>query len=115
MNLLKGKSEEDIMDEFKSKYKISNFDWDNMIKYIKRPKLGKHFVLVWGLPFIMIGICFIVTVISALTREQFPFIFSEMGFITRFVNIIEVAFMISGGLFCVIFPFFRFADVYEWE
>lgn len=120
MKYLKGRPEEDIMDDFRKKYNIQNeHEWYQMVKYIRRPKLGKHFVLVWGLSLVLLGVCFTITVLMSLgedTTIKVPLIFTEVnGFLERFINVIQVTFMIVTGLALVILPWFRISKVYKWD
>lgn len=119
MNYLKAKTQKEIMDDFRKKYDIhNNHEWNQMVKYIRRPKFGKHIVLVWGLSLVILGLCFVIVILTSLDPEsiaKLPLIFPEInGFLERFINIIQVTVMMIVGFLLIILPWFRIAEVYDW-
>ena len=58
MNILKPKSKQEIITDFKNMHKISTEQWEKFVKYVKgaAPFHSKHFVLIWGFPVILLGL-----------------------------------------------------------
>ena len=116
MKFLKGKTADEIYEEFRNKHDIGYKEWEHMRKFIRRPKLGKHFVLVWGCFVIIIGICMTIALWASLEKGEFHLLYTPaVGVFQRFLNIFWAFFLFVITLLMVILPWVRFAQVYDWE
>ena len=125
MRILVGKSKEDILHEFYEKLCVGKHDggdyyFKSLVEYLEKPKIHltmrwKHWILIWTIPLLIIGLSAGISIIWEMTSGGFPWLTEFENFSGKFVNIMQAVIMISGCLFMIIFPFNRWNYHYDWN
>jgi len=122
MNILIGKTKGEILKDFKNALDINNHsEFERLVRYLEHPKIhlhmkGKHWILVWAIPFLLIGISAITALIWEMSNGGFPWIYEGfVGFIGKFVNILQASFMLCGCIFLIWLPLNRMSYHYDWD
>jgi hypothetical protein len=113
MNILRGKSDNEIYYEFLSRKGVTPSEWkkvrDVMIK-AKNQEIIRYF---WKIPMVIFGFVLILTLIISAAKGFFPrvFITDHMTFFKLLCNVTLGISLFLFGIFCIIFPFAVEPDV----
>lgn len=118
MNILVGKTKEQIKDEFCERNNISSGQLETLLDHLKYNFVmgEKTRTIVFGLTSIIFGLSFIVALIIALTKSRFPMIFpwEEASFLQMFVDIFSIIIGIAFAIATVVIPIRKMNDVFDW-
>ena len=116
-HLLRGKSQEEIINAFRNKYNIDTYDWKEFVEKLKMTKTKKHLQLFWTIPLMLIGMAMLFASFGFLFDDQFPTIYKiaenvQPTFFQRFVNIFYamILFIIPSGIIAI--PIIKWNQVY---
>lgn len=115
MNILKPKDPHEIYANFRRRHSINKEEFNEMKAYIRRPKIGKHFVVVWGVFALMTGLCMTIAIADALVDKDFTLLFKPAaGVIERFANLFYIISLFLIAIFLMVIPWVRWSKVYDW-
>lgn len=118
MNILVGKTKEQIKDEFCERNNISSGQLETLLDHLKYNFVmgEKSRTVIFGLTSIIFGLSFIVALIIALTKSRFPMIFpwESATFLQMFVDIFSIIIGIAFAIATVVIPIRKMNDVFDW-
>jgi hypothetical protein len=108
MNILKGKSDDEIFYEFLSRKGVTADEWKSL-KTAMHTAQREHIIRMWfwKIPMIVIGLGLVITLIISAANGYFPRVFTpvHMTFFKQFSNVMLGIILFLCGIFCIIFPF----------
>jgi len=124
MKILVGKSRDEILKEFRDRLNIGYEaieTFHKLVNYCEKPKIHltirwEHWLLVWTIPLLIIGLASGISIIWEMSDGGFPWLIEGFeGFKGKFLNIVQAAVMLGGCLFMIIFPFVKWHHHYDWS
>jgi len=119
-NVLKGKSQKEIIDAFCTKHNIANYEWAEFVSQLEKVPMQKSLQLFWTIPVFLIGITALFTSFGFLFDDQFPVIYkiaekATPTFFQRFVNIFYALLLFIIPSIIIAIPIIKWNKVYGWS
>jgi len=118
-NILKGKSQKEIIDAFCEKHRIDGYEWREFVEKLEKVPVEKNLQLIWTIPVFLIGITALFTSFGFLFDDQFPTIYKiaekvTPTFFQRFVNIFYALILFIIPSIIVAIPIVKWGKTYGW-
>lgn len=118
-NILKGKSQKEIINAFCTQHNIANYEWSEFVSQLEKVPVEKNLQLIWTIPVFLIGITALFTSFGFLFDDQFPVIYKiaekvTPTFFQRFVNIFYALILFIIPSIIVTIPIVKWGRTYGW-
>jgi len=118
-NILKGKSQKEIIDAFCEKHRIHTYDWKQFVEQLEKVPRQKNLQFIWTIPVFLIGITALFTSFGFFFDDKFPLIYeiaenATPTFFQRFVNIFYALILFITPSIIVAIPIIKWGKTYGW-